>query len=203
MSVKIEPGGKFLRGVAVPFGESAIVKMRGGQVVEEIFDPSSFERPPPGGTPLLVNHVRDREPTGVVARTEVRSYGLGFEAELLVSDADAEVWERRFKAGLVSGVSVGYLSDHRRFVWERPTRRGGLPIVRPRGVGLEHLSLILLPTLPAYNGAKVLTLSQRSAADQRRHEESDRLIREWDLERIQREAVARARSAGLSHSARA
>jgi len=82
--------------VAVPFGESAIVKMR-DKVVEEIFDPDSFERPPPGGAPLLVNHVRDREPTGVVHSTAVRSYGLGYEAELLVSDADAEVWERRFK----------------------------------------------------------------------------------------------------------
>jgi phage head maturation protease len=195
VSVKIEPGGRFLRGVAVPFGASAIVKMR-DKVVEEIFDPDSFERPPPGGVPLLVNHVRDREPTGVVHSTAVRSYGLGFEAELLVSDADAEVWERRFKAGLVSGVSVGYLSDHRRFVWERPTRRGGLPVVRPRGVGLEHLSLILLPTLPAYNGAKVLTLSQRTAADQRGHEESERIIHEWERERIEREHRRRMRARG-------
>jgi phage head maturation protease len=98
------------------------------------------------------------------------------------------------QAGLVSGVSVGYLSDHRRFVWERPARRGGLPIVRPRGVALEHLSLILLPTLPAYNGAKVLTLSQRTAAGQRAHEESERIIREWQIYKIEREHRNRMRA---------
>jgi phage head maturation protease len=177
----------------VPFGEPAIVQMRGARLVEEIFDADSFERAPPGGVPLLVNHVRDREPTGVVARTEVRSYGLGFEAELLVSDADAEVWERRFKAGLVSDVSVGYISDHRRFVWERPTRRGGLPIVRPRGAALEHLSLILLPTLPACNAAQVLSLSQRSAADQRRHEASEEMIRWWERRKTEEAHRMRAR----------
>jgi hypothetical protein len=67
-----------------------------------------------------------------------------------------------------------------------------------KGVGLEHLSLILLPTLPAYNGAQVVSLSARSAADQRRHEESERIIRECaetlrqaDMARIRREAAAR------------
>jgi HK97 family phage prohead protease len=194
VTVRIEQGGRILRGVAVPFGQSAIVKMRGGQIVEEVFDADAFERPPPGGAPLLINHTRDREPVGVVHSTEVRSYGLGFEAELLVSDAEADVWSRRFKAGLVSGVSVGYLSDHRKFVWERPARRGGLPVVRPRGVGLEHLSLILLPTLPAYDRAQVLTLSQRSAADQRHHEESQEIIRWWERRRIEEEHRKRMRA---------
>jgi phage head maturation protease len=193
VTVRIEPGGRVVRGVAVPFGQSAIVKMRGAKMVEEIFDADSFAQPLPSGVPLMVNHVREREPVGVVHETAAWSYGLGFEGELLVSDAEAEVWERRFKAGLVSGVSVGYLSDHSRFVWERPKRRGGLPIVRPRGVGLDHLSLILLPTLPAYDRAQVLTLSQRSAADQRRHEESERIIGEWEMSKIQRSAAARAR----------
>ena len=58
----------------------------------------------------------------------------------------------------------------------------------------KHLSLILLPTLPAYDAAQVLSLSERSAADQRRHEESVRLISEWEIERIEREAVARSQS---------
>ncbi len=54
-------------------------------------------------------------------------------------------------------------------------------------------SRLTLVTWPVYDSARVSSLSKRTAAGQRAHEESRRLINEWDRERIQREALQRAR----------
>jgi len=56
-----------------------------------------------------------------------------------------------------------------------------------------YSSRLTLVTWPVYDSARVSSLSKRTAAGQRAHEESRRLINEWDRERIQREALQRAR----------
>jgi hypothetical protein len=58
------------------------------------------------------------------------------------------------------------------------------------GVEIEEVSLV---SWPAYLLAGVTALAMRTAADQRRHEESERIIREWELEQIQRAHERRMR----------
>jgi hypothetical protein len=63
------------------------------------------------------------------------------------------------------------------------------PVMRPRGVSVLEVSLV---HWLAYDSARVSSLSVRTRADQRRHEESERFIREWEMERVEREAKPRA-----------
>jgi phage head maturation protease len=65
------------------------------------------------------------------------------------------------------------------------------PRKRPRGVEIEEVSLV---SWPAYLLAGVTALAVRTAADQRRHEESERIIREWERAQIQRAHEQRMRA---------
>jgi phage head maturation protease len=100
-----------------------------------------------------------------------------------VSDAELDSWRRRFQHGLSSGLSIGFRQDKRRTRWERPVRSGNPPRKRPRGVEIEEVSLVMWP---AYVLAGVTAISQRSAADQRRHEESEAIFSWWEREKIMR-----------------
>jgi hypothetical protein len=71
-----------------------------------------------------------------------------------------------------SALSVGFARTNRD-VFERPRRRGGLPVVRPRGIQVVECSLVMWG---AYSRAGITSLPLRSAADQERHEESERTI---------------------------
>jgi phage head maturation protease len=113
------------------------------------------------------------------------------EAELVVSDSELDAWHRRFKYGLTSGLSIGFRYDRLRTRWERPVRSGNPPRKRPRGVEIEEVSLV---SWPAYLLAGVTALSMRSATDQRRHEKSQAIIREWERTQIQRAHELRMRA---------
>ena len=99
--------------------------------------------------------------------------GIRDRAKLVGSDDEFEGWRRRFRHGLSAGLSVGFTRDKRRDVLEAPRRRGGLPVMRPRGIEIAEVSLV---QWPAYERAGVLSLSLRSAADQERHESSELLM---------------------------
>lgn len=157
MAVTLEDGGRILRGVGIAYDQPAVV-LDGDIPVVEIMDRESIVKPPVG-VPLLVGHDRTRAPVGVVRSSEVRSYGLAVEAEMLVSDAEMGDWRRRFAAGVADGLSAGYIADRRRAVWERPARPGGLPVRRPRGVEIIEMSLT---HWPAFEDSRVLSLSTRT-----------------------------------------
>ena len=61
---KVEDGGKVIRGLALPFGEGAIVTGPQGDLVEEVMDSDSVSHIAPN-LPLLVGHDRSRPPAGV------------------------------------------------------------------------------------------------------------------------------------------
>lgn len=181
----IEPDGMILRGLALPFGESALVEdPRSHDLVEEIMDESSIEHIAPN-LPLLVSHDRDIPPVGIVRNTSISSLGIGIEAKLVGSDSELEGWRRRFRHGLSSGLSVGFVRQRRNAVYERPLRPGGLPVMRPRGVQVVECSLV---TWPAFESAGVLSLSVRSAIDQDRHERTVETL-EWLAARTARQAA--------------
>jgi HK97 family phage prohead protease len=178
--LSVEAGGRIVRGLALPFNSPAYV-IEGDDIVEEVMDQDSLDRLP-GQVPLLQGHDRVHPAIGV-ARTwaVIPGKGLGVEAELVVSDSELDSWRRRFQHGLSSGLSIGFRADRRRTKWERPTRSGNPPRKIPRGVEIEELSLV---QWPAYLLAGVTAMAMRSAADQRRHEESNRIIAEWEKRQI-------------------
>jgi phage head maturation protease len=95
---------------------------------------------------------------------------------VLVGSADElEGWRARFADGLMSALSVGFGRDRHRDAYERPRRKGGPPVVRPRGITIVEVSLV---QWGAYDRAGVTSLSVRPAADQDRHEQSERTIAE-------------------------
>jgi phage head maturation protease len=180
--LSVEAGGRVIRGLALPFHSPAYV-IDGDDVIEEVMDEHSLDQLP-GKVPLLQGHDRIHPAIGVVRTWGViLGKGLGVEAELVVSDAELDSWRRRFEHGLTSGLSIGFRYDRRRTKWERPVRSGNPPRKRPRGVEIEEVSLV---QWPAYLLAGVTAMAIRSAADQARHEESERIIREWKIEQIER-----------------
>lgn len=170
--LRVEDDGRVLRGVALPFGEPAIVQGPKGSLVEEVMDPESIARIA-SNLPLLVSHDRDRPAAGVVRTAAVTERGAMVEAELVGSDDELEGWRRRFREGLSAALSIGFTRDARRTQYEAPRREGALPRMRPRGVVVHEVSLC---QWAAYPSASVVSLSVRSAADQDRHEESQRTI---------------------------
>jgi phage head maturation protease len=187
--LSIEAGGRIIRGIALPFHSPAYV-IEGEDVIEEVMDSDSLDDLP-GQVPLLQGHDRVHPAIGVT-RTwgVVPGRGLGVEAELVVSDSELDAWRRRFQHGLSSGLSIGFRYDKRRTTWERPVRSGNPPRKRPRGVEIEELSLV---QWPAYLLAGVTAMAIRSANDQRRHEESQAIIREVEREQILRAHEKRMR----------
>lgn len=186
---KVEDNGRIIRGVAVPFNEGAIVTGPDGSLVEEVMDEESIEHIA-DNLPLLVGHDRTRPPAGIVRTAGVSPRGVVIEAELVGSDDELEGWRRRFRQGLSSGLSVGFTQNRKRAVYEKPQRRGGLPVMRPRGLVVHEISLV---QWPAYLAAGVVSVSVRTAeadeAQERRdqaHREGERFLNEvrmWQAER--------------------
>lgn len=162
--VTIEPGGCVFRGVGVPYHESALVVERDGRIVEEQFDEYSILMPPMN-IPLLVSHRRDAPPAGVITRSESKADGLHVEGRLIGSDDEIEGWRRRLGANLMSSLSVGFTARGAQ-KWEPPARTGSPPRTIRRGVSICELSLV---SWPAYEGARVASISSRTQASAASH----------------------------------
>lgn len=165
MSVRmtLEADGKHLRGIAVPYGEPALVWTRGPSgeeaLVEEVFDVESIPRPPKN-IPLLVGHDRSAPPAGIITGSRVEADGLTIEATVTGSADEKSGWRERWTHGLMTALSVGF-SPGRGDVWTRPEQRGDLPRVVRRGVTVHEISLV---NWPAFAGARLTALTQRSVA---------------------------------------
>ncbi len=178
--LSVEEGGRIVRGLALPYHSSAYV-IEDGDIIEEVMDERSLDGLP-GTVPLLQGHDRVQPAIGVVRSWGVvPGHGLGVEAELVISDAELDSWRRRFQHGLNSGLSIGFRYDKKRTKWERPTRAGHPPRKIPRGVEIEEVSLVMWPAYPL---AGVTAMAQRSAADQRRHDESQEIIAACERDQI-------------------
>jgi phage head maturation protease len=188
--LSVESGGRIVRGLALPFNAPALV-VEGDDVLEEVMDEHSIDQLP-GKVPLLEGHDRTRAAIGVVRHWAIiPGKGLGMEAELVVSDSELDAWHRRFRAGVTSGLSIGFRYDRHRTKWERPVRLGNPPRKRPRGVQVEEVSLVMWP---AYLVAAVTAMAMRTADDQRRHEESQAIFAWWEREQIKRAHEQRMRA---------
>ena len=155
-SIVVEKDGRILRGLALPFGEHAIIAASDGSLYAERFDEESIPSLPQN-VPLLISHNRAAAPAGRVLRTAQSSVGLGVEAELVGTDSEIEGWQRRFAAGLMVGLSIAFRAGRPK--WERPGR-GMPPIKLIRDAEIEEISLV---SWPAYKGASVTRLARRSA----------------------------------------
>jgi HK97 family phage prohead protease len=177
--VAVEPGGAVFRGLAVPFYQSAIVVEPDNRLVAEQFDPQSITELP-ANIPLLISHRRDEPPAGIIDTAAVTAYGLGVEGRLIGTDDELDGWRKRFAAGLMSSLSIGFVADGRQ-QWQRPQHRGDPPLVIRRGVRIIEISLV---SWPAYTGAGIASLNQRTAAADIAHAESLRVIAETQRELI-------------------
>jgi phage head maturation protease len=157
--VRVEaPGSSVLRGLAVPFHEHAYIEGKDGDLFAEVFDEESIPRPPQN-VPLLVSHDRDRPPAGKVLNSFIMPQGLGIEAKLVGDDHELEGWRRRFDAGLMVGLSIGFRASSGKAIWEPSSKRGMPPVKRVRGAEIVEVSIV---NYPAYDNAATLSLNQRS-----------------------------------------
>lgn len=174
----VETDGRVLSGVAVPYGQTAVVSGSngsGGRIVHaELWDESSIIKPG-AGLPLLMSH-NDAVPIGQLRKSRaIPGRGLEIEAELVGSDIELEGIRRKVESGLVAALSVGFVPDPGADVWTAPARRGELPLVLRRNAKLREISLVVWP---AFNQAVIQSIRVRTKAQQHRHEESERAIAE-------------------------
>lgn len=172
--IRVEPNGRILRGIALPYDEVVIMsspRPRHGQVVHlEVFDKDSildvgalFARP------LLINH-RDDRPIGRVRSSRSTERGLEIEAELVGSDDEIQGLTRRIAAGIQARMSIGFHPSHEDDIWAAPARSGpALPLVTRRGVKIREVSIVVWP---AYAGAVIEGIYERTARGETRHVES-------------------------------
>lgn len=167
--VTIEANGAVLCGLLVPFHEPAFVVEADGRLIAEMFDEQSVPALP-NRMPLLIGHDRSNPPAGIVTTVAPTSRGVGIEAELVGSADELATWRKRFQAGLMARLSVGFRASGPQ-QWLRPHRAGEPPIVVRRGVELVEASLV---HWGAYGSAGIVSVNQRTAAG----DESDRIIAE-------------------------
>lgn len=165
--VHVDPEGTIFRGVAVPYNESALIVEKDGRLVAEQFDEESIVAMPKD-VPLLVSHNRGVPAAGIVVSSGISRHGLAVEGRLVGSDAEIQGWRRRFEAGIMTCLSVGFAASGTQ-EWRRPERQGAPPIIVRRGVQIVEISLV---QWPAYLGAAMVSLNARTAAS----EESQRII---------------------------
>ena len=177
--VHVDPDGAVFRGLAVPFGENALLVEKDDRIVAERFDENSI-RKLPSDIPLLVSHRRDEPPAGIVTSSGISRFGLAIEGRLVGSDGEIEGWRRKLAAGLMAALSVGFVTQGPQ-EWRRPERYGAPPVVVRRGVEIVEISLV---TWPAYDSAGVLSINARTAAS----DESRRVIREATAELVRTRA---------------
>jgi phage head maturation protease len=184
--VHVDPDGAVFRGLAVPFGENALLVEKDDRIVAEEFDELSI-RAMPKDVPLLVSHRRDEPPAGIVTSSGISRYGLGIEGRLVGSDAEIEGWRRKLGAGLMAALSIGFVAEGPQ-EWRRPERYGQPPRVIRRNVEIMEISLV---NWAAYTSAGVLSINERTAAS----DASRRVIAETtaELDAVRAYLAARGR----------
>jgi HK97 family phage prohead protease len=176
--VTIEDGGRILRALALPYNEEAFVIGPGkhGQAIahREKFDAESIAHVGAMyGRPILMSHDETR-PIGRILSTQSTERGLEVTGELIGADVELESIRKRAAGGILSHVSIGFIPNRRLDRWEKPDG-SGLPLVRRRGAVVREISVVLWP---AYDNAKIIAITQRTAAAAARKESSDRMIAE-------------------------
>ena len=174
--VQIEEGGRILRGLALPYGQTTYVLgpgRRGEKVAHgEVFDADSLvDVGAMYGRPLLLAHDESR-PIGRILATRSTERGLEVEAELLGSDEELTSIRAKAQGGVLSSMSVGFRPNRKLDKWQPPDA-SGLPWVLRRGAEVREISVCLWP---AYDSAKVLSILARTAAARARKEASDKEI---------------------------
>jgi HK97 family phage prohead protease len=172
-TVEVEEGGRFLRGVAVPYGEQ-IFMISPGRRGERVAHTETFDAQSVLGIgsmyqkPMLISHDPTR-PTGRILASRSTQLGVEVEAELLGSDQELQSIRARAAGGVLAALSVGFVPNHAADVWHKPDARSGLPHVVRRGVEIREVSLVLWP---AYDRARVTGIYARTAAASARHASS-------------------------------
>lgn len=143
--------GVRLTGCIVPYDPvGSIVADRGpdGTVIvfRERWDRNSIELTPNAVMPLLTSH-DDSRPVGIVDRLAHTPRGLRLEATLVGSDGEVQGIARRARAGVMAGLSVGFLTSTRLDQWTAPTTPGGLPTVLRRAAVVREASIVVWPAL--------------------------------------------------------
>jgi HK97 family phage prohead protease len=175
--VAVEEDGAILRGVAVPFRRHAVVlgpgKHGAGLVAhKETFDSESIVGVGAlAGTPFLIGHDVNR-PHGAIQSSRSTERGLEVEVRLLGSDSELQSFRRRAEGGVLSGLSIGFVPNRRADIWQPPDETG-LPTVLRRGARLRELSAVVFP---AFEDARVMGITVRTAAAVARKESSDAAI---------------------------
>lgn len=159
VAVRMDGDTEYLRGLAVPFDEPTRVGERINghlRVYRETFDADSFVNLPER-VPLTQRHDIDA-PVGW-ARLRISTRGLEAEGELIDTQAARDL-VKAIRAGLLTGLSIGFIGDDNRDVWTRGANGGDrMPSVVRRGVRLDHLALV---ASPAYPSARVASVGRRS-----------------------------------------
>jgi HK97 family phage prohead protease len=177
--VAVEEDGAILRGVAVPFRRQAVVLgpgKRGAGLVahKETFDAESILGVGAlAGTPFLIGHDVNR-PHGAIQSSRSTDRGLEVEVRLMGSDSELQSFRRRAEGGVLSGLSIGFVPSRKRDIWLPPDETG-LPTVLRRGARLRELSAVVFP---AFEDARVVGITVRTAAAVERHQASQRAIAE-------------------------
>jgi phage head maturation protease len=170
--VHVDPDGAVFRGLAVPFGENALLVEKDGRPVAEQFDEESIVAMPKD-VPLLVSHNRGVPAAGIINSSGISRYGLAVEGRFIGSDAEIEGWRRKLAAGLMAQLSIGFTAGGPQ-EWRRPQRYGGPPVVVRRNVEIVEVSLV---QWAAYSSAAVVSINARTAAS----DESRRIINEMQV----------------------
>ena len=166
--ITIEDGGRVLRGLAVPYDQPTII-LDQHELIAEMFDRQSIVAVE-DGAPLLVSHLRDREPLGRIVSHRHTGDGLEIEARLIDSESELERWRTRWAENLMTGLSVGFRQGPGQ--WERPPQRGMPPLKRVREVEVVEVSAV---NWPAYPNAGLRGLAQRTAAAEEAQQRRDEL----------------------------
>jgi HK97 family phage prohead protease len=175
--VHIDERGRFLHAVALPYNEIVFMispGKRGERIAHrEMFDEQSLQDIGAlYGTPILLNHDEGR-PIGRILSSRSTERGLEIEGELLGSTEELDSVRSKAGGGVLARMSIGFIPNQKADEWQKPDTATGLPLCIRRQARIKEASLVVWP---AYDGAKVLGIHERTRAAVTRKAESDAAI---------------------------
>jgi HK97 family phage prohead protease len=184
--IKTDGAQLYVRGLAVPYGRSALIADRSAdgavQLFIERFDSHSWAE-----LPSRVPFTRTHNEEAPLGWAQIRSTpkGLMIEATLIDSTIAADSVSA-MRAQLLEGLSIAFAENADRDEWTRGGN-GRPPAVLRRGASLRHVALV---AHGAYESAKVTELGAESFA----HLESEQHMAPYRAERARTERASRAES---------